>query len=298
LQSYKFLIVSFIYIINLRNQPLYILTEDLNFFFLLKSELDKYKIPFQILDLDSKIPKIPSIILTTSSDYKKLTNKNRSNYLVYSKNVDFKKYFLLMLAAVRVGYKEHYTTFTFSIDPGKKLGLMVFLDDYYLDSYCCYETNSFFSIIQKYIDIFEENNPTLMKINFKLGRGVLDITYGLVKQIYILFQNRKYLRVCLVDEFKSSQFKLSGNSIGKKFTKDEISALILAFRIGIDVRYDNYEYIFEQLRMKKLFIGKPETENHETHRGNSFSLEELVEKVLSGNLSLSNAIVIISANNG
>ncbi len=281
----------------MRNQPLYILTEDLNFFYLLKRELDNYKIPFQILDFDSKIPKIPSIILTTSNDYKKLTNKNHSNCLVYSKNIDFGKYFLHAIAAMRVGYKEHYTTFTFSIDPGKKLGLMIFLDDYYLDSYCCFETNSFFSIIQKYVDVFEEDNPTLMKINFKLGRGVLDITYGLVKQIYILFQNRKYLRVCLVDEFKSSQFKLSGNSIGKKFTKDEISALILAFRIGIDVRYDNYEYIFEQLRMKKLFIGKPETENHETHRGNSFSLEELVEKVLSGTLSLSNAIEIKSANN-
>ncbi|GAH59669.1 unnamed protein product, partial [marine sediment metagenome] len=36
------------------------------------------------------------------------------------------------------------------------------------------------------------------------------------------------------------------------------------------------------------------TENHETHHGNLFSLEELVEKVLSGNLSLSNAIEIIS----
>jgi len=73
----------------LRNQPLYILTEDLNFFFIIKSELDKYEIHFQILNLDSKIPDIPSIILTTSNDYKKHGNKNRVNYLVYSKNVDF-----------------------------------------------------------------------------------------------------------------------------------------------------------------------------------------------------------------
>ena len=281
----------------MRHQPLYILTEDLNFFFLLKNELDKYKIPFQILDLDSKIPKIPSIIVTTSADYKKLRNKNISNYLVYSKNVDFRKYFLIMLAAVRIGCKAYYSTFTFSIDPGKKLGLMVFLDDYYLDSYCCFETSSVFSIIQKYIDVFEEDNPTLMKINFKLGRGVLDITYNLVKQIYILFQNRKHLRVCLIDEFKSSQFRLSGNTIGKKFTKDEISALILAFRIGIDVRFDNYDYFFEQLRMKKLFIGKPETENHETHDEHLFSLEEVVEKVLTGRLSLRNAIEMLNPNN-
>jgi hypothetical protein len=281
----------------LRNQPLYILTEDLNFFYIIKSELDKYKIHFQILNLDSKIPDIPSIILTTSNDYKKHGNKNRVNYLVYSKNVDFSKYFLHVIAAVRIGYKKYYSTLTFSIDPGKKLGLMVFLDDYYLDSYCCFEISDFFAIIQTYTAEFEEDNPTLMKLNFKLGRGVLDITYDLVKQIYSIFQNRKDLGVCLIDEFKSSQFRLPRNSIGKKFTKDEISALILAFRLGIDVRFDNYEDIFKQLRMKKLFIRKTEIEKHENHYEPLLSLEEVVEKVLNGKLTLSNAIEIINANN-
>jgi len=138
----------------------------------------------------------------------------------------------------------------------------------------------------------------LMILNFKLGRGVLDITYDLVKQIYIMFQNRKYLGVCLIDEFKSSQFRFSGNTIGKKFTKDEISALILAFRPGIDVRFENYENIFKQLRMKKLFIGKTETENPENQNEPLLSLEEVVEKVLSGKISLSNAIEIINPNNG
>ena len=280
----------------MRNQPLYILTEDLNFFYLLRSELDKYKIHFQILELDSKIPEIPSIILTTSNDYNKLGNKNRVNYLVYSKNVDFGRYFLHVLAAVRIGFRNYYSSLTFSIDPGKKLGLMVFLDDYYLDSYCCFETNDFFAVIQKYTDVFEEDNPALMKLNFKLGRGVLDITYDLVKQIYIIFQNRKNLRVCLIDEFKSSQFRLSGNTIGKKFTKDEISALILAFRLGIDVRFDNYEEIFKQLKMKKLFIRKTETEKPENHDEHLLSLEDVVEKVLSGKLALSNAIEIINSN--
>jgi hypothetical protein len=281
----------------LRNQPLYILTEDLNFFYIIKNELDKYKIYFQILNLDSKIPDIPSIILTTSNDYKKLGNKNRVNFLVYSKKNDFGKYFLHVLAAVRIGYKKYYSTLTFSIDPGKKLGLMVFLDDYYLDSYCCFENSDFFAIIHKYIAIFDEDNPTLMKLNFKLGRGVLDITYDLVKQIYIMFQNRKYLRVCLIDEFKSSQFKLSKNTIGKKFTKDEISALILAFRLGIDVRFDNYKVIFEKLRKKKLFIRKTETEKPKNHDEPLLSLKEVVEKVLNGKVTLSNAIEILSANN-
>ena len=282
----------------MRNQPLYILTEDLNFFYIIKSELDKYKIHFQILNLDSKIPDIPSIILTTSNDYQKLGNKNRVNYLVYSKNIDFGKYFLHVIATVRIGYKKFYTTLTFSIDPGKKLGLMIFLDDYYLDSYCCFEKNHFFAIIQKYIGVFEEDNPTLMKLNFKLGRGVLEITYDLVKQIYIMFKNRKDLRVQLIDEFKSSQFRLSGHAIGKKFTKDEISALILAFRLGIDVRYDNYKAIFEQIRMKKLFKGKSVKEKSENRDEPLLSLNEVVENVLNGKLSLSNAIEIISVNNG
>ena len=96
----------------MRNQPLYILTEDLNFFYLLKNELDKYKIHFQILEVDSKIPEIPSIILTTSNDYNKLGNKNSVNCLVYSKNVDFGRYFLHVLAAVRIGFRNYYSSFS------------------------------------------------------------------------------------------------------------------------------------------------------------------------------------------
>jgi hypothetical protein len=280
----------------LRNQPLYILTEDLNFFYLLKRALDKYKIHFQILNLDSKIPDIPSIILTTSNEYRKRGDKNRAICLVYSKNIDFDKYFLHVIAAVRIGYKEYYSTLTFSIDPGKKLGLMVFLDDYYLDSYCCFEKRNFFAIIQKFIDTFEEDTTTLMKLNFKLGRGVLDITYNLVKQIYFMFRNRNDLGVCLIDEFKSSQFRLSRDIVGKKYTKDEISALILAFRSGIDVRFDNYEDIFEQIRMKKKFIGKTETEKSENQDESLLSLKDVVEKVLTGKITLSNAIEIINSN--
>jgi hypothetical protein len=281
----------------LRNQPLYILTEDLNFFYLLKSELDKHKIHFKILDLDAKIPKIPSIILTTSSDYKNLRYKKSINYLIYTKNTDFGTYFLHVIAAVRIEYKKTYSTLTFSIDPGKKLGLMIFLDDYYLHSYCCFEKSDFFAIIQKYIDTFEEDNPALIKLNFKLGLGVLDITYDLVKQIYILFQNRKYLRVCLIDEFKSSQFRFSDNSVGKKFTNDEISALILAFRLGFEIRFDNYEDIFEQIRMKKKFIRKTEIEKSENHGEILLSLKDVVEEVLNGKLTLSKAIDFINPNN-
>jgi len=282
----------------LRNKPLYILTENLNFFYKINKRLIEKRIKAEILNPGNKIPNEPSIILTTRDEFEKYYNKDlKVNFLVYSRGENFELYLLRVIAACRIEYKNNYLSLTFSIDPGKKIGLMIFLDDYYLDSFCCFENSDFFAIIQKYIAVFEEDNPTLMKLNFKLGRGVLDITYDLVKQIYIMFQNRKDLRVCLIDEFKSSQFRLSGNTIGKKFTKDEISALILAFRLGIEVRFDNYEDIFKQLRMKKLYIRKTEKEKLENYNEPLLSLEEVVEKVLSGKLTLSNAIEIINANN-
>jgi len=50
--------------------------------------------------------------------------------------------------------------------------------------------------------------------------------------------------------------------------------------------------------MKKIFIKKTKTEKSENHDEPLLSLDEVVEKVLSGKLTLSNAIEIISANNG
>ena len=73
--------------------------------------------------------------------------------------------------------------------------------------------------------------------------------------------------------------------------------MILAFRLGIDVRFDNYKVIFEKLRKKKLFIRKTETEKPKNHDEPILSLEEVVEKVLNGKLTLSNATEIINANN-
>jgi len=189
----------------LRNKPLFILTENLNFFYKINKRLIERRIKTEILNPVNKIPNAPSIILTTRDEFEKYYNKDLNvNFLVYSKGENFELYLLRVIAAYRIEYKNNYLSLTFSIDPGKRIGLMIFLDDYYLDSYCCFENSYFIAFIQKYIDAFEEDNPTLMKLNFKIGRGVLDITYDLVKQIYITFQNRKDLRVCLIDEFKSS----------------------------------------------------------------------------------------------
>ena len=285
-----------IYIINLRNQPLYILTEDLNFFYILKNELDNHNIKFEILNLDAKIPRISSIILTTTEDIGKLIVGNHNNFLIYSKNYDFKKYLIKIIAAYRIKYSKIYSTLTFSIDPGNKLGLMIFLDDFYLDSYWCFEKIDLLNTINKYVETFQDDNPNLMYLNFKLGRGVLTIAFDLVTDIYKIFHDRKNLRVYLIDEFKSSKFRFSGQKGDRKISKDEISALILAFRNGIAVYQDNYKEIFEQIKNKKL---KPHnyitliTENHEEYLE---ELKEMVDKVLKGELALSSVMEKLNKN--
>jgi len=277
----------------LRNQPLYILTEDLNFFYILKKELDKHNIKFQILNLDAKIPKISSIILTTSEDIDKLNIRNHKSYLVYSKNHDFKNYLVRVLAAFRIGYKKYYSRLTFSIDPGKKLGLMIFLDDYYLNSYCCFEISEIFTIIQKYYETFQKDSQEILFLDFKLGRGVLPITFDLVKHIYRIYNDRKNLRVFLIDEFRSSKIRSSEDHAGRKFSKDEISALILAFRNGILVNSNNYEKIFELIKNKKLNTGKfrgLKSNNDETDLSD---LKEVIEKILNCDISLNDAMKIL-----
>jgi hypothetical protein len=263
---------------------------------MLKNELDKHNIEFQILNLDAKIPRISSIILTTSEDIDKLKVRNHNNYLVYSKKDDFEKYIIKIIAAYRISYKNNYSTLTFSIDPGKKLGLMIFLDDYYLDSYCCFEKIDLLNTINKYVGTFQEDNPKLMYLNFKLGRGVLTVTFELVKQIYRIFQSRKNLKVFLIDEFRSSKIRFPKEKTGRKFSKDEISALILAFRKGIVVNQDNYGNKFKQIANKKLNIYNLNTLKTENHEKSLSDLKEMVEKVLYGEFTLSSAMKMLNNN--
>jgi len=235
-----------------------------------------------------------SIILTTTDDIDKLTVRNHNNYLVYSKIYDFEKYIIKIIAAYRIKHSKNYSTLTFSIDPGNKLGLMIFLDDYYLDSYCCFEKLDLLNTIKKYVETFQEDNPDLMQLNFKLGRGVLTIAFDLVTDIYRIFQGRKNLRVCLIDEFKSSKIRFSKKKGSRKFSKDEISAVILAFRDGIAVDQDNYKIIFEQIKNKKLKTQNFNTLRTENHEEYLVELKEMVEKVLKGELTLSSAMRILN----
>ena len=266
---------------------MYILTENLNFFYKLNKILTEKKISFRVLTFGSKIPNIASIILTTSEESSKFINKSDDvNYLVYSPNLIFEDYIFRVLAAYRIDYKEIYSKLTFSIDPGKKIGLMVFLDDYYLDSYCCYGVDKLIEKILKIIRVFQKDNPDLIHIDFKFGRGVLSITYELVERIYKILKNRENLKVYLIDESNTSKIKNLSKFKGRKITKDEISALILAMREGMEVTNENYIKIFNQINSKKLKLNALNKGDFEKNHSILFKIEEIIEKVLSGEYSL------------
>jgi len=193
--------------------------------------------------------------------------------------------------AFKVGEK-----LTFSIDPGKKIGLMVFLDNYYFDSYCCYRTEELIEKIVKIMRVFQINNPDLIHVDFKFGRGVLSITYELVKNIYKIFKSRQNLRVYLIDESRTSKIKNLNKFKGKKVSKDEISALILAMREGIEVTHENYIKIFNQIKSKKLKLNPISKRDIESNNGALFKIEDIIEKVLSGECSLIESSQLIKNN--
>lgn len=276
---------------------MYILTENLNFFYKLNKILTEKKISFKILALGSKIPSIASLIITTSEEFERFENKNNDvNFILYSPDILFDEYIFRVLAAYRIDYKENYSKLTFSIDPGKKMGLMVFLDNYYLDSYCCYGIEELIEKILKIVRVFQKNNPDLIHIDFKFGRGVLSMTYELVKRIYKIFKNRENLKVYLIDESNTSKIKNLNKYKGRKVSKDEISALILALREGMEVKNENYVKIFNQIKSKKLRLNALNKEDFEKINSALFKIEDIIEKVLSGEYSLIESSQILKNN--
>ena len=76
----------------------------------------------------------------------------------------------------------------FSIDPGTKhLGLVIFLDDYYLNSHTIYDRDRFIEKIRIYINALQGNNLNPLKLIFKFGKGIMPITLNLIEQIFIKF---------------------------------------------------------------------------------------------------------------
>ncbi len=278
----------------MRNKILYVYTENLNFFYRINNELNRLNIKFKILNIGAKLPFHSSLILTTSEDLQQYRNSNKNlNFLIYSKDDNFNHYILKVIAAYRIEYKNFYSELTFSIDPGTKhIGMVVFLDDYYLNSQTIYDEKAFIMVIRDYVDCFQKNNPKLLKVNLKFGRGILQITINLIKEIYQVFNNRSHLKLYLIDESKSSKIKIQ--DIKKRImTKHEVSALILAFRNGIEMNYANN---FENIRQNK-FQKLNTMDNKERHieevNDSVIDLRNIIEKVLNNEISLSKSIEML-----
>ncbi|MFX1311697.1 MAG: hypothetical protein ACFFHD_03655 [Promethearchaeota archaeon] len=269
----------------MRNKILYIYTENLNFFYRLNKELKRLGINFTILNTRAKIPDNKAIILTTSKEIKLFRNSYKNlRFLPYSLNQNFKSYILRVLAAYRIGYKDNYTKLTFSVDPGSKyIGIVVFLDNYFLVSHTIYEKENFFRIIMNVVKSFKNNNAYPMELEFKLGSGVLPITIELVKKLYQIFKNEKFIKIYLVDESKSSKLKIREK---RRITKHEISALLLALRTGIEVNESNYFKTFKQIRGEHS-SNREKNEMDPIELNNTrLELKELLKKILNNKISL------------
>ncbi len=268
------------------------LTEDLNFFYRLNKELERLQIKFDVLNIRTKIPDIPnSIILTTLKEMSNFENVDRvkDKILSYSNEEDFEQYIVKVLAKKKIG-NRNYSGLVFSIDPGTKhLGLVIYLDDYYLNSHTLYDREKFIEKVRIYIDALQDTNPNPLKLIFKFGRGIMSITLNLIEQLFIKFEKEK-LGIILVDESKTSKYKIRDEN-KKKIPKDEAAALIISLREGFEITYDNYKTILE----KKTTIKNEENYNKSAKFDNDFDykLIEIAENILKGDLSLSKSMEIL-----
>ena len=270
----------------MRNKVLYIISESAKFFYLLNQELNRLKIKFEILNFNAKIPNIPCIVVTTTEEYERIKNRINKEVIViaHNKNEDFYQFVIKIVASYRIGYSNNYSNLIFSIDPGSKhFGLVIFLDDYFLNSYTVYENDDLMKIIKEYEAALQENNSELINLNFKLGSGVLSICKDLIERIYDVFKNRKNLKIQLVDESKSSKIRIYKNK--RKFPKHEAAALILSFRDGVEINRNNFERINSQCNGK----------NDLTSLIKTYILEEIAEKVLNGELTLNKSTEMLKS---
>ncbi|MFX1301871.1 MAG: hypothetical protein ACFFBV_14120 [Promethearchaeota archaeon] len=266
----------------------------MSFFFRLNKELNHRNITFKILNIGNKIPEFGALVLTTCEEFKKYNLNNlKTKILAYDKNENFEKFMIKFIAAYKIGYKDRYSELTFSIDPGTKhIGLVVFLDDYFLISHTIYDKEELIKKLKKYIEFLQNDDQSSLKLHFKLGRGVVPITLNLVSKIFNIPKYRKIPQILLIDESKSSKIKLCDRA-GKKIPKDEASALILALRDGIEVNETNYIKIYDQIKSKKLRTNAFKKENFDNNNELTLNLREIAEKVLNDELSLSKSIQMI-----
>lgn len=276
---------------KLRKSPLYILTADLSFFYRINKELNILKIPFKILNLNT-IPRTPSIILTTSKEMDIIKDQeNSALVLAYSEGEDFDKYIIKTLAAVKIGYKKEYSELLFSLDPGKKTGLMIFLDGFYLYSYCCFDSSEVIRKIVKYVEVFKSGSQNDINMIIKIGNGVLAITMDLVKQFYSIFADKKNLKIIIIDEFKSSKLRINKKKKPKRISKDELSALLLALRNGVEINEKEYVTLIKQSYKNRINNNRKDREilKDEEASYNKPNMGDIALKIIDGKITLRSA---------
>ncbi len=281
----------------MRNKILYIRTENLNFFYRINKELTRLNIKFEVLNVKDKLPNIPSVILTTSEEILKFKNPyEKLKILSYSYENNFQHYVLKVLAAYKIEYKEFYSDLMFSIDPGtKQIGIAIFLDDLFLLSHTIYDKDEFIEFILDKVECFQNDNLNFMKLEFKFGSGVLPLTIELLKKVYDSFGVNKNMILSLIDESKSSKTKIKDKKKRVR-TKHEISALILALRRGIEINQSNYSKILKQIKLKELVYNMKYKKNFVELDESIINLTELIDKILSNEISLSRSSEILYGN--
>lgn len=273
---------------------IFLLSEDLNFFYRINKELERLNIRFKILNIWNILPKIQSIIITTSKEIKKinLLNEKINVIFAYSEEDNFDKFVLKILAVYKVDFKENYTNLLISIDPGAKhSGFIVFLDDYYLISYTFFENQKLLEAMENIIDTFQNDNQNTIEVEIKIGKMALHSIDELLKEIFKYCEGMTKCRIFLIDEAKSSKIKIRLNK--RKFPKHEASALILALREGLEVNKSNYLQNIKIIKTKGIRDQKI-NENYDDDNEFIKSLREAADKILKGERSLTESKNLIN----
>jgi len=273
---------------------IFLLSEDSKFFYRLNKELTSLNIAFNILNIGDKIPNLPCVILTTSEEVEKFDNPNEDivKIHVFTQENNFNRYVLRILASYHIGYKEEYSELTFSLDPGTKhIGLAVFLDDYYLNSHTFFNIDALFKKINDYVEFLQEYSGEIINLTFKFGMGVFSTALELVSNLYSYFKIRNNMKVFLIDEAKSSKINIYGKR--KKIPKDEVSALILSLRDGIEITRENYVKIFSDIRSNKVKLIHYNNKFIKENGDSIQILKNIVVKLLNRENSLSKSTAIL-----
>ena len=276
----------------MRLKPIYILTENLNFFYKINNGLKEKRVQFRILTFWDKIPNIPSVILTTAKESSQIELINKDIILLeFIDGDDINQYILKILAVFRLGYQD-YDNLLFSIDPGlNHIGIVVFLDEYFFDSNTLTDNSQVINYLKKFVDSIQQGNTNPLSLVIKFGKGLLETTQDLVNRAFSTFSNIFDIKVFLIDESNTSKIKISNQ--GKKFPKHESAALILSFREGLDVKYQNYKTILKTYKTNSLIKERLSRYSEGLTKDYIIKFSKIAEAVIMGGKTLSESTKLI-----